>query len=116
MIVWPEIVKIAHKNKAMINIKYLKGTYILMLLVIFVLPFYSHENYTILKNTTSHLGAQNTPNSWIMNITFILLGVTSIWTGWRFLGQYWFQKAARMVFGISLGTIVVAINAQLQKN
>ncbi len=100
-------------NETINNTKYLKGTYILMLLVIFILPFYSLENYTILKNTTSHLGAQNTPNSWIMNITFIMLGVTSIWTGWRFLGQYWFQKATLMVFGIALSMTAIFQHAPI---
>ncbi len=60
-------------------------SYILMLLVIFILPFYSVEGYSILKNTTSHLGAQNTPNSWIMNWTFVFLGVSCIVDSVRYL-------------------------------
>ena len=73
-----------------------------MLSVIFILPLYSLDEYSILTNTTSHLGAQNTPNSCIMNMTFASLAFTSIWVGWRFLGKYWFQKIALLVFGMAL--------------
>lgn len=84
------------------SLKYFTASYILMFLVLFILPSFSHEHYSILKNTTSHLGAQNTPNSWVMNLTFILLGVTSAWTGWRFLQNFWFQKIALLFFGTAL--------------
>jgi hypothetical membrane protein len=81
---------------------YLAMAYIIMLLVMFILPFFSLENYSILKNTTSHLGAQNTPNAWIMNVVFLLLGTASIIGGWRFLGKYWFHKIALIGFGASV--------------
>jgi len=84
------------------NSIYLVFAYIAMLLVIFILPFFSLENYSILKNTTSHLGAQNTPNAWIMNVVFVLLGVSSIIGGWRFLGKYWFHKIVLISFGTSV--------------
>ncbi|MFD0863785.1 DUF998 domain-containing protein [Sungkyunkwania multivorans] len=76
--------------------------YGLMLLVIVVLPFFSVPEYDILKNTTSHLGAQSAPYAWVMNFTFILLGLGAIIDGWRFLGKFWFHKIAILVFGISL--------------
>jgi len=81
---------------------YLIFAYIAMFLVMFILPFFSLENYSILKNTTSHLGAQNTPNAGIMNVVFVLLGTTSIIGGWRFLGKYWFHKIALIGFGASV--------------
>lgn len=93
--------------------KYLVGSYILMLFVIFILPFYSLKDYTILKNTTSHLGAQNTPNSWIMNVTFISLALTSIWVGWKFLGKYWFQKISLLIFGIALSMTAIFQHAPI---
>lgn len=86
------------KNK----VTYLTIVYLFMLFIIFLLPFYSAEKYSILKNTTSELGAQNTPNSWIMNITFALLGLCSIFDGWKFLNGYWFHRIVLTVFGISL--------------
>ena len=42
-------------------IEFLVPSYLILLLVIFILPFYSVESYSILKNTTSHLGAQHAP-------------------------------------------------------
>ena len=82
--------------------KYLSGAYFLMLIVIFVLPYFSDQNYSIIKHTTSELGAQNTPNSWIMNLTFIILGSASILDGWKFLKAYKFHKFVLTFFGISL--------------
>jgi len=76
--------------------------YLIMLLVIFILPFYSVPEYSIIKNTPSHLGGQNMPAAWIMNITFILLGVASIWNGWPRLKGYWFQRIVLLIFGGSL--------------
>jgi hypothetical membrane protein len=42
------------------------------------MPLISFEGYSILSNTTSHLGAQGSPNAWIMNLLFILMGLISI--------------------------------------
>ena len=40
-----------------IKAKYLLGANILMLIVIFVLPYFSDQNYSIIKHTTNELGA-----------------------------------------------------------
>jgi len=80
----------------------LAGTYIIMLLVIFILPFFSVPGYSIIKNTTSQLGAQFAPNAWIMNVTFVSLGVSSIIAGWRFLDGFMFHRIFLLLFGISL--------------
>jgi hypothetical membrane protein len=76
--------------------------YIILLLVMFILPYFSAEGYSILSNTTSQLGAQNTPNAWIMNITFGLLGLACIWEAIRYLKHYWFQKILLIIFGVGL--------------
>ncbi|MBE0685244.1 MAG: DUF998 domain-containing protein [Anaerolineaceae bacterium] len=76
--------------------------YIILLLVMFILPYFSAEGYSILSNTTSQLGAQNTPNTWIMNITFGLLGLVCIWEALRYLENYWFQKILLIFFGVGL--------------
>ena len=47
--------------------------YILFLLAAFGLPFFSFGGYSIVKNTTSHLGAQGSPHSWLMNAVFVFL-------------------------------------------
>lgn len=76
--------------------------YIVMILVIFILPGFSADGYSILKNTTSQLGAQHTPNAWIMNGVFILLGLACIVDGWTYLRKYWFQVTVLSVFGVGL--------------
>jgi len=78
------------------------GAYILMLLVMFILPFFSVDEYSILKNTTSHLGAQGAPYAWVMNVVFALLGTGAIVGGWVRLSNFWLHKAALVVFGTSL--------------
>lgn len=77
-------------------------SYILLLLVMLVLPFFSVEEYSILRNTTSHLGAQGAPNAWIMNTVFILLGTTCMWKGVPAFRRYPFQQVVLIFFGLSL--------------
>jgi hypothetical membrane protein len=48
------------------------------------------------------LGAQKTPNSLIMNVSFVLMGVTSVVAGWSHYDGFWFQKALLLIFGVSL--------------
>lgn len=52
--------------------------YILFVLTIFILPYFSFENYSILTHTTSHLGAQGSPTALWMNIAFVTLSLTSL--------------------------------------
>ena len=76
--------------------------YVLMLLVVFILPLFSVEEYSILKNTTSHLGAQGAPNAWVMNVVFALLGIAAAFDSWKRLSNYWLHKILIVVFGASL--------------
>ena len=78
------------------------AAYILLLLVMFIIPCYSAPEYSIIRNTLSQLGAQNTPNAWIMNFTFVLLGIGSIIAGWRYFEGHPFQRLFLILFGISL--------------
>ena len=84
------------------KIPYLIPVFLILLFVMFILPFYSTEGYLLFKNTTSQLGAQSTPNAWIMNLTFFLLGTASIIEGWRHLKNYYFQKILITIFGLGL--------------
>jgi len=84
------------------SFSYLMFPYLLMLLVIFILPFYSVESYSILQNTISHLGAQHAPYAWVMNTTFVLLGLGSMLSGWSYLKGYGFHKLTLLIFGFSL--------------
>lgn len=73
-----------------------------LLLIIVVLPFFSAEGYSIIHNTTSELGAQKTPNAWIMNLSFILTGLSCLFAGWPHYADYWFQRIVLLIFCCSL--------------
>ncbi len=88
------------------EIRFILPVSIVLLLTIFILPFYSAEGYSIMKHTTSHLGAQNSPNAWIMNTVFFLLGITCILESWLHLKRFWFHKTLLIIFGS--GLILVA--------
>ncbi|QUH26203.1 DUF998 domain-containing protein [Serpentinicella alkaliphila] len=81
---------------------YIFPGYVILLLVMFILPFYGAEGYEIAKNTTSQLGAQNTPNSWIMNVTFCILGIGTIVEAHIHLKRYWVHKILLTLFGLGL--------------
>jgi len=78
------------------------SSYLIMILIMFVLPFYTADGYSVVRHTTSQLGAQQTPNSWIMNLTFVMMGIASIYAGWSHYGKYWFHKVVLSIFGVSL--------------
>ena len=86
------------KNEILI----LVAAYALLLLIIFILPIYSTPEYSIVSNTLSQLGAQNTPNAWIMNFTFVSLGIGSIFAGWRYFDGFAFQRLFLILYGTSL--------------
>lgn len=74
--------------------------FVLFIVVSTGLAFFSFEGYSILRNTTSHLGAQGSPHSWMMNMVFIALGTMSIWITYRSKIRY--HQIVRAFFGISL--------------
>ena len=81
---------------------FLPAAYALMLAAMFVLPFFCVDEYSILKNTTSHLGAQGAPYAWVMNAVFALLGTAAIADGWRRLNGFWLNRISLALFGVSL--------------
>lgn len=86
----------------MARFRYLLPAYVTLLIVIFLLPYYSAEGYSVIKNTTSQLGAQNSPKAWIMNTVFFLMGTVCILEGCLRLRNFWFQKAVLGIFGLAL--------------
>jgi len=56
------------------NLRFILIGYIILIFVIFIVPLLIYDENMILKHTVSTLGSQNIPNSWIMNITFIIVG------------------------------------------
>lgn len=74
--------------------------YVLFLLVSTSLARFSFDGYSIVSNTTSHLGAQGYPNAWVMNLIFVCLGATSIWIVLSI--RIRFYQVVGTIFGLSL--------------
>ena len=89
-------------RKIINKVYFLWPAYLVFIMAMFILPLFSFGEYSIFENTTSQLGAQNTPNAWIMNLVFILVGFASIVEGWVHLKKYWFQKFIITIFGLAL--------------
>lgn len=73
-----------------------------MLLVILILPGFSSENYSTFRHTTSQLGAQGSPNAWIMNLTFILIGSATLLYVRKPLKGLYFHLIMATGFSLSL--------------
>jgi hypothetical membrane protein len=78
--------------------------------------FFSAPGYSIAKHTTSQLAAQQTPNSWIMNLTFILMGLSSIHAGWNHYRKFWLHRVLLLIFGISLCFTAIYSHAPITTN
>jgi hypothetical membrane protein len=74
---------------------------VLLFLAMFILPYFSVDSYAIAKNTTSHLGAQKAPNAWIMNLCFLVTGLSCVIEAWLHLKNWVFQKYVLSIFGVS---------------
>ncbi|MCA9383388.1 DUF998 domain-containing protein [Candidatus Dojkabacteria bacterium] len=84
------------------NLKPLLIVFIVMTLVVFILPFFSAEGYSIITNTTSQLGAQLTRNAWIMNLVFASLAIATVIDVLPVVRKYPLHLALLFCFGISL--------------
>ncbi len=76
--------------------------YAVMLLVIFILPGFSAEGYSIVSNSLSELGAQATPNSWVMNSVLIGLSVATAYMATKKLGRFWMPLYLLYFFALAL--------------
>ena len=74
--------------------------FIFFTLVSSLLPLVSFDGYSIIANTTSHLGAQGSPYAWVMNLVFISLGLTSFIILYKTNIRY--HQVIGSVFSISL--------------
>ncbi|MHA7059858.1 DUF998 domain-containing protein [Aquimarina sp. M1] len=86
-----------------------------MILIAFILPFFSDPGYLILENTLGELGAQKTPNNWIMNIVFIMLSTITFIFGFRQLKDYHLQMLVLLIFCISLFLTAVFLHAPIDR-
>jgi hypothetical membrane protein len=80
----------------------LTGAYVLMLMAMFILPFFMVPDHSIIRNTLSELGAQFSPYSWIMNSIFAALALSSVISGWGYFEGFVFQRFILLIFAISL--------------
>ena len=94
--------KTVREKRKLSDFRYLLYAFLLLLPIMFVLSFYSADTYSIIKNTTSHLGAQSTPNAWLMNAAFVIVGIACVLEAWLHLGRFWFHKILLSIFGLSL--------------
>lgn len=74
--------------------------FLAFLVVSTVLPFFSFDGYSLIRHTTSHLGAQGSPHAWVMNVTFFLLGTTAFIVSWQ--KNVWYHRVFGGLFGLSL--------------
>ncbi len=87
--------------------------YIILILVMFLLPFFSFDGYSILAHTTSHLGAQLSPHNWMMNLVFIIIGITVIIETIYFSKQITLITIPLVLFGVGLIGVAVFLHAPL---
>jgi hypothetical protein len=80
----------------------LEGASVLLLLAMFILPFLSIPGYSVTVNTLSELGAQSSPGSWVMNLIFAALALTSVISGWECFEGFIFHRIILILFSVSL--------------
>lgn len=72
--------------------------YILMILTGCIVPFFSNIEYSIVRNSLSELGAQNTKHSWIMNAVIIALSLVTFMNGIKIIGKHHLQLFVVSIF------------------
>jgi len=88
------------KKKAKINI--LVIACIMMLLAMFILPLFMGPDHSIIRNTLSDLGAQNSAGAWIINSILVALAFSSVISGWGFYKGFVFHRVILVLFGVSI--------------
>jgi hypothetical membrane protein len=87
--------------------------YAALVIVMFALPFFSVDQYSIREHTLSELGAQGAPNAWVMNVVFAALGCASVLDGWPRLRGLWLHRACLVVFGVALFLVALFLHAPI---
>ena len=98
----------------------LRASFLLLLLVMFLLPLFSDPEYSIIANTLSELGAQSAPNGWIMNFVFLLLASCTVYAGWGNYKGFIPHRIFLLLFASSLALAALfhhaSINPSIQYN
>lgn len=80
----------------------LAAAFILMLPAMFIFPLFIVTDLSVIRNTLSDLGAQSTAGSWIINSILVVLGFSSVISGWGFFKGFVFQRVILLLFGLSI--------------
>ncbi|HBC77109.1 MAG TPA: hypothetical protein DEO60_09730 [Bacteroidales bacterium] len=75
---------------------------ILMLLAMFVLPIFIKPGQSIIRNTISDLGAQNSAGAWIINSILVVVAFSSLISVWGCFKGFAFQRVILLFFVISI--------------
>jgi hypothetical protein len=75
---------------------------ILMLLAMFLLPIFIRPDQSIIRNTISDLGAQNSAGAWIINSILIVIAFSSLISVWECFKGFAFQRVILLFFVISI--------------
>ncbi len=75
--------------------------YVLLLATVFILPLFSFDEYSIIQNTISELGAQQVPGNWLANTTIIILSLAIVLLATKQLKLYWKQLVVIYFFCVS---------------
>ena len=88
--------------KKKVKIVLLASACFMMLPAMFILPFFEGPDNSIIRNTLSDLGAQNTTGAWIINSIFVVLAISSVISVWGCFRGFAFQRVILVLFGISI--------------
>lgn len=92
------------------GIMLLSGSYIIMILVMFILPF-SIPDHSIAADPVDELGAQSAPYAWMVNLITICLATGAIITGWSYFKGYAFHRSILVISGVSLALSAILNHA-----
>lgn len=87
--------------------------YITMIIVSFILPFFTSPEYSIVENSLSELGAQNTPYNWIMNGVLMMLSTIIFIHGILVFKDFHLQILVLFIFCISFFLTAVFLHAPI---
>ncbi len=73
-----------------------------MLLAMFILPLFLGPDHSIIRNTISELGAQNSAGAWIINSILVALALSSVISVWGCFKGSVFIRVIIILFAVSI--------------
>jgi hypothetical protein len=74
----------------------------MMLLAMFILPLFMGPDHSIIRNTVSDLGAQNSARAWIINSILVALALSSVISVWGCFKSSVFTRVILVLFVVSI--------------